>query len=223
MAYEGERKEEIGMIIQIVEDDRALSSGLALALKEQDVRFIQSFHIRQTDKLEFLIEALTKLSRLESNTMKVKPETQEIKSLLEDAARDAFIKAEKKNIRIQNIYTGEGIAYFDHKWTKEAVGNVLDNAVKYSPAGGRVVLSAVDYEMYAAVSVKDFGIGIREEESAKIFGRFYRSGDVQQEEGVGLGLYLAREILKKENGYMKVKSRYGEGAEFILYLPKNGL
>ena len=82
-------------------------------------------------------------------------------------------------------------------------------------------MSVTEYEMYAAVSVKDRGRGIREEDVPKIFGRFYRAEDVQQEEGVGIGLYLAREILKKENGYIKVKSAEGEGAEFILYLPRN--
>ena len=66
--------------------------------------------------------------------------------------------------------------------------------------------------------MKDDGIGIREEDAAKIFGRFYRAKEVQQEDGVGIGLYLTREILRKENGYIKVKSRPQKGAEFVLYL-----
>ena len=96
--------------------------------------------------------------------------------------------------------------------------NVLDNAVKYSPAGTKVLLSVQEYQMYHMISVKDHGIGIPEEEQPEIFARFYRSPGVQREEGVGIGLYLTREILKKENGYMKVRSSPGEGAEFMLFL-----
>ena len=92
--------------------------------------------------------------------------------------------------------------------------------MKYSPAGSTVTISVTEYEMYLAVSIKDEGIGIREEEISKIFGRFYRAEEVSQEEGVGIGLYLTREILKKEDGYVKVKSKPGEGAEFMIYLHK---
>lgn len=176
--------------------------------------------IRQTEKMEFLIHSLSKVSRLETDIVEVRPRRQEISLLLTDSVSGVRQKAAKKQIEIRNIYTGSGSACYDLKWTKEALENILDNAVKYSPCGSEVLLSVTEYEMYAAVSVKDFGPGIREEDVPKIFGRFYRAEEVQQEEGVGIGLYLAREILKKENGYIKVKSVPGEGAEFILYLPR---
>lgn len=174
---------------------------------------------RQTEKLEFLIQALTKMSRLESNIVEVRPEQQPITPMLQDVVAEAAMKADGKNITIRNVYAGEAFACFDYKWTKEALGNVLDNAVKYSPPGSTVTLSVLEYEMYLAVSVRDEGRGIREEEIPKIFGRFYRAEEVSQEEGVGIGLYLTREILKKENGYVKVKSQSGKGSEFLLYLP----
>ena len=173
---------------------------------------------RQTEKLEFLIQALTKMSRLESNIVEVRPEQQPITPLLQDVVAEAAMKADGKNISIRNVYAGEAFACFDYKWTKEALGNVLDNAVKYSPPGSTVTLSVLEYEMYLAVSVRDEGRGIREEEIPKIFGRFYRAEEVSQEEGVGIGLYLTREILRKENGYVKVKSQPEKGSEFLLYL-----
>lgn len=173
---------------------------------------------RQTEKLEFLIQALTKMSRLESNIVEVRPEQQPITPLLQDVVAEAAMKADGKNITIRNVYAGEAFACFDYKWTKEALGNVLDNAVKYSPPGSTVTLSVLEYEMYLAVSVCDEGRGIREEEIPKIFGRFYRAEEVSQEEGVGIGLYLTREILRKENGYVKVKSQPEKGSEFLLYL-----
>lgn len=174
--------------------------------------------VRQTEKLEFLIQALTKMSRLESNIVEVRPEQQPITPLLQDVVTEAAMKADGKNITIRNVYAGEAFACFDYKWTKEALGNVLDNAVKYSPPGSTVTLSVLEYEMYLAVSVCDEGRGIREEEIPKIFGRFYRAEEVSQEEGVGIGLYLTREILRKENGYVKVKSQPEKGSEFLLYL-----
>lgn len=176
---------------------------------------------RQAEKLGFLIQSLTKMSRLESNIVEVKPKRQSILELLDTVTSDILPKARQKDVEIVNTYTGSGTAYYDMKWTKEALGNIVDNAVKYSPSGSRVILSVTEYELYAAISVKDFGAGIRETDTARIFQRFYRAEDVHEEDGVGIGLYLAREIARRENGYIKVKSKVGKGAEFILYLQKN--
>lgn len=176
--------------------------------------------IRQTEKLEFLIQSLIKMSRLESNLVEVKPSVQKVEDLLLAASEEIALKAEQKQIEIQNTYRGDATAFYDMKWTKEALGNVLDNAVKYSEPGKKILLSVTEYEIYTSISVKDQGIGIKEEDLTKIFGRFYRSEEVQQQEGVGIGLYLTREILKRENGYMKVRSKPGKGSEFILFLLK---
>lgn len=96
-------------------------------------------------------------------------------------------------------------AVFDKKWTAEAVGNVIDNAIKYTECGG-ITISMKAYTMFTCISVCDTGIGISEDEKARIFGRFYRSEKVRNVEGVGIGLYLTREILSREGGYIKVSS-----------------
>ncbi len=199
-----------------------LESGADSGEKEQNLKLLNEI-IRQGEKLDFLIQSLTKLSRLESNIVEVKPCRQKISELILAAMQDAGPKARQKGIQLINTYEGEGTADYDMKWTKEALGNVLDNAVKYSGPGGSVRISVTEYELYTAVSVKDDGIGIREEDTAKIFGRFYRAEEVQQEDGVGIGLYLTREILRKENGYTKVKSQPQKGAEFVLYLRREAL
>ena len=187
--------------------------------RQQEIRMAEEIS-RQADKLEFLIQSLTKMSRLESNILAVQPEEQGLQKLLEESIGDVTPKAEKKQIQIINNCVDNITAFYDFKWTKEAVCNVLDNAVKYSPRGGKVILSVTEYELYAAVSVRDEGIGIPEEVTARIFGRFYRAESVQQEDGVGIGLYLTREILRKQNGYIKVKSAPGKGSEFFLYLQR---
>ena len=174
----------------------------------------------QAQKLEFLIQALTKLSRLETNILEVVPVKSQVKPLLESAVEEIRKKAEKKEIQIKIEMDFEAEAVFDGKWTEEALYNLLDNAVKYSPAGSEVLISTKLYEMWCVIAVSDRGRGISEEEIPKIFGRFYRAKEVQQEEGVGIGLYLVREILQKEGGFIKVNSEVGKGSTFLCYLPR---
>lgn len=90
--------------------------------------------------------------------------------------------------------------------TAEAITNVLDNAVKYTPNGGVVGLKITEYPSYLRLDISDNGIGIPEEEQAKIFGRFYRGKQSAGVDGVGIGLYLTRDIVNKQNGYIKVAS-----------------
>ncbi len=187
---------------------------------EQNQLLIQEI-IRQTERLEFLIQALTKLSRLESNVVEVKPVKQSVRILIESVVNSMSEKARRKQIEIQVMSELTGEACFDLKWTKEALENLLDNAVKYSAKGSQITITVTEYELYTAIGVKDQGRGISEEEIPKIFGRFYRSEQVQQEEGVGIGLYLTREIISKQDGYLKVKSKPGEGSEFQMFLRKN--
>ena len=114
----------------------------------------------------------------------------------------------------------EGTAVFDPKWTEEALCNLLDNAVKYTPAGGAVTVEVKNYELFSAIRVSDTGPGIPEGEQAKIFGRFYRAPGAYQTEGVGIGLYLTRQIAEKQGGYVKVESAPGKGSVFSLFLPR---
>ena len=100
-------------------------------------------------------------------------------------------------------------ARFDRKWTLEAVGNLIDNAIKYTETGGHIRLTATAYEMFVRIDVTDNGMGIAEAEQAQIFRRFYRSQTVSDEKGVGIGLYLAREIIEKEDGYLRLQSNPG--------------
>lgn len=187
---------------------------------EEERRLISEIR-SQTDKLDFLIQSLTKMSRLESGMIEVKPEKADVAAFVKGVVDSMRVAAGRKQIAIcldRDNLTVDCTAHFDTKWTREALSNIIDNAVKYSPAASTVMVSIVPYEMYAAISVRDAGIGISEEESASIFERFYRGNEAAGEEGVGLGLYLAREILRKENGYIRVKSEVGKGSEFTLYL-----
>lgn len=175
----------------------------------------------QAEKLEFLMEALTKLSRLETGLVTVEPEKRSVEPLLCRVIAQIEPEAEKKGIRI--VWDREKAkaaqARYDLKWSTELLCNLADNAVKYSEKGSQVEFYVNSYSMYTAICVKDQGRGISEEEIPRIFGRFYRGKDVQQQEGVGIGLYLAREIARQQEGYIRVRSRKGEGSVFQVYLP----
>ena len=177
--------------------------------------------MEQTELLDFLIQSLVKISRLESGTIQVLPKKQHLCPLLEAVIKRGEEKQKKRNIRLLKTgWDAELSARFDRKWTAEALFNVVDNAVKYTPAGGRVTLSAVPLGQFCRVDVTDTGIGIPEEEQAQIFSRFYRGAAVRDQDGLGLGLYLVREILRRQGGYVKVASRPGQGTTFSLYLPR---
>lgn len=174
----------------------------------------------QAQKLKFLIASLVKLSRLETGILVVQRKKTDIFSLLEDAEKQFANQAKAKGLYLR-IFSEEarGInACFDPKWTLEALGNLIDNAIKYTDQGG-VTVRAKAYQLFVCIQVSDTGRGISEEEQAKVFGRFYRSPEAAGQDGVGIGLYLAREILKQESGYVKVSSRKGAGTVFSMYLP----
>ena len=140
--------------------------------------------------------------------------------MLEDAAAQFIPKAAEKGIAL-TLASTDAHAVFDPKWTAEAVCNLLDNAVKYTPAGGTVTVEVIPYHMFCRVNVTDSGPGIPEAERAKVFQRFYRSPVAYETEGVGIGLYLARQIAEGQGGYIKVSSRPGQGSCFSLYLPRS--
>ena len=173
----------------------------------------------QAEKLQTLIEALVKTSRLETGILALHPQTGEISPMVERAVTQYVPKAAEKGIML-TVRQTEGSAVFDPKWTEEAVCNLLDNALKYTPAGGTVTVEVKNYELFSAIRVSDTGLGISEGEQAKIFGRFYRAPGAYQAEGVGIGLYLTRQIAEKQGGYVKVESTPGKGSIFSFYIPR---
>lgn len=173
----------------------------------------------QTKKLQSLIDALVKTSRLESGVIALHPAPGKLLPMLESAVTQLAPKAAEKGIQI-TLEPTEADAVFDSKWTEEAVNNLLDNAVKYTPAGGAVRVTVTAYQMFSAIHVSDTGPGIAEEEQPRVFQRFYRGAEHTEEEGVGVGLYLVRQIAEGQGGYVKVSSQIGEGSTFSLYLPR---
>ena len=173
----------------------------------------------QTEKLNFLIQSLVKISRLENDLITVHCKKHSLGEFIKVLFEMFQEKAAEKEIKIHTEWN-EIWAVFDEKWTLEAVGNILDNAIKYTNSGGNVWIRVKEYELFSMIEIEDDGMGIAKEEQAEIFARFYRSQKVSQMPGVGIGLYLSRRIISLEGGYLKVISQEGEGTKFQVYLPK---
>ena len=170
-------------------------------------------------KLTFLTNSLIKISRLESGIISLKPEKNSLNEIVLQAVKTVYAKAKEKGILITFECDQTFEAVLDFNWTAEAISNVIDNAVKYTPQGGFVRLQITEYPSFLRLDISDSGVGIPEEEQAKIFGRFYRGKQSVGTDGVGIGLYLTREIINKQNGYMKVSSDEN-GSTFSMFLPK---
>ncbi len=172
----------------------------------------------QTEKLDFLIQSLVRLSRMETGLIGVHPQTADIQSLFDTVHCEYGKKAAEKGISL--TFGESGLkAFFDMKWTGEALGNIVDNAVKYTQSGGKVCVSAQAYPFFVRIDVADNGIGIAAADFHRIFTRFYRSLSADDQPGVGIGLYLAREIVQAQRGYIRVASKEGEGTVFSVFLP----
>jgi len=189
-------------------------------LNNEEEKRLASQILNQAGRLSFLIQLFVKISHLETGIVNVNPCLQPAALLLEYIQEAYNGRAEQKNIHM-SVETTEEKAVYDLKWTREAIGNIVDNAIKYTHSGGKIKVYVKSFEMFIAIVIKDNGIGIEEEEQAAIFNRFYRSQDAGQDEGTGIGLYLARKIISMENGYIKVKSEPGKGSEFFIYLKKS--
>ena len=172
----------------------------------------------QIDKLDFLFQALVKTSRLETGAIRLEKKNCLLFDTLAQAMSGIVYGAEKKDITVTVDCPEDLYLSHDSKWTAEALFNLLDNAVKYTSAGGRISVSVEQWEVYVKLDVTDTGKGISESNQASIFRRFYREEEVHDGPGVGIGLYLAREIITRQGGYIKVTSEIGKGSTFSVFL-----
>jgi len=185
---------------------------------EKQQEFLQASS-GQLDKLDFLMQAMIKTSRLETGVISLDRKAQPIYDTLAAALGSILLNAEKKNIHVSVDCPPDITLAHDRKWTSEALFNILDNAVKYTPEGGAICVTVQNWELYVKIDIADNGKGIAENRQGMIFKRFYREEEVHDIEGIGIGLYLAREIVTMQGGYIKVTSMPGHGSTFSVFLP----
>lgn len=171
------------------------------------------------EKIYFLTEHFIRISRLEHGLIQIRKEERDLLKTLRNALGQILDQAEKKEIRFEFELPEKMHVMHDANWLGEVIFNLLDNAVKYSPQNGKIKISLQENEMFTTFSIRDYGIGIEPEEKNLIFQRFYRGKRVTDEEGFGIGLYLARKILFLHEGLLTVK-RCEPGVEMKLSLPR---
>ena len=187
--------------------------------EEKQREFLQASS-GQLDKLDFLMQAMIKTSRLETGVISLDRKIQPLYDTLAAALGSILLNAEKKNIHVSVDCPPDLALAHDRKWTSEALFNLLDNAIKYTPEGGAIRVSVESWELYAKIDITDSGKGIAENRQGMIFKRFYREEEVHDVDGIGIGLYLAREIVTMQGGYIKVTSAPGRGSVFSVFLPR---
>ena len=173
----------------------------------------------QLEKLDFLMQAMIKTSRLETGVISLNQKIQPLYDTLAAALGGIVLNAERKNIHVSADCPEDIMPVHDRKWTGEALFNILDNAVKYTPANGDIRISVQGWEFYVKIDITDNGKGIAENRQGMIFRRFYREEEVHDTEGIGIGLYLARKIITMQGGCIKVTSAAGYGSTFSVFLP----
>ncbi|MEW9097038.1 MAG: HAMP domain-containing sensor histidine kinase [Clostridiaceae bacterium] len=187
--------------------------------EEKRYEFLQATN-SQLDKLDFMIQALVKASRLETGLIVLEKKAAPIYETIVSALNGILAPLEKRHLNLTVNCPEELTVYHDVRWTGEALFNLLDNAVKYTAINGNIHVTVQEWEMYIKIDVKDTGKGIPESEQAAIFKRFYREETVHEIDGIGIGLYITREVITKQGGYIRVISAVDKGTTFSVFLPK---
>lgn len=185
--------------------------------EEKQAEFLDTM-TGQISKLDFLMQSLIKMSRLETGTFVMHVREARLTDTIAQALNGVLARAQAKHIELSAECGEDVIVRHDPKWTAEAIGNILDNAVKYTKDGGSIHISVRPWQFYTRVDITDNGAGIPKEHCNDVFKRFWRGEETAGEEGVGLGLYLAQGIMNRQRGYISVSSKAGEGSTFSVYL-----
>lgn len=197
------------LYMELLEDEKLSENGRVFLSKMRD----------QMEKIDFLMQSMVKMSRLETGILQIHKENKNIYETIWHAVSNLVPEAATKKIDLYVNCDENMVIFHDSKWTEEAIYNILDNALKYTDPGGKIHIEAQKQELFYKISISDTGKGIAPERQAEIFTRFYREPEVHDKPGVGIGLYLARKIAEFQKGYIEVQSEVGKGACFSLYFP----
>lgn len=210
-----------GEFISIVMD------GLAGPLNHTQMEYL-GIARQSCNQLRFCINDLLDATRLETGKLAIELKRASLVPIIERVLTTMRSRAKEKAITLtQELRPDLGYAPLDEYRMTQVISNLLGNAIKYTPPGGAVMIKAGDAPgrpEFIQVSVKDTGCGVPKEEQERIFDRLYqvKSGDATTEQGVGLGLYLCRELVQLHGGEIRVESQLGKGSTFSFVLPKNG-
>jgi signal transduction histidine kinase len=178
--------------------------------------------VEESDRVLTMLTALMDITEAEAGVMKLKLEKTSIASLLTNVVELYEVVAEEKRITVTTDFNGPCDAVVDATRMRQVFANLLDNALKYTPAGGKVSLACAVESEGVIVRVRDSGMGIPPDEQPRIWERLYRGDKSRSQRGLGLGLSLVKAIVEAHHGTVLVQSLPGEGSEFVVHIPQAG-
>ena len=170
---------------------------------------------REITNINFLVQSLLKLSKLDADSVKFMNEDVNISEIINNSIKNVSVLSDLKNIDIEVNGDKNAKIYCDLKWQVEAITNVLKNCVEHSKSNGKVQISYEENQVYSIIKIRDYGVGIYKEDLPHIFERFYK-GKNSSNESIGIGLALSKTIIESNNGYIGVESELEKGTEFII-------
>jgi heavy metal sensor kinase len=194
--------------------------GLKWAKEPDEFRSIMQSNLDEIHQMSAIVEHLLELSRADEGKLALVMEEVELSALLRELVQQAQPLTEEKGVALSCIGTGL-LVHGDRKRLRRLFGTLLDNAVRYTPAGGDIRVSLEDSAGWAKISVRDSGVGISKADLPRIFDRFYRVDEARNRAhgGSGLGLSLAKSFAEAHGGEITVESTPGEGSVFVVSLP----
>lgn len=170
---------------------------------------------REIVNINFLVQSLLKLSKLDANSVKFINEDVEIEKLIKESIKNVAVLSDLKNVLIKVGGDKKSKVYCDFKWQVEAITNILKNAIEHSQINSNIQINYEHNKVYSKIEIIDSGIGISKKDLPHIFERFYK-GENSSSESVGIGLALAKSIIESNNGNIYVESDFGKGTKFII-------
>ena len=189
--------------------------------KETVERFSEKI-MQSLDRIEQLVQTLLKVSRIDAGSIVFHKEWQSVVELVESAAQDLSVRAQKEGKRLVMAGDPAQMLFCDREWTREAVANLIKNALDHTDESGMVRIFWEHSPAMSLLSVKDDGCGIAAEDMPHVFKRFYRSKRDGGRQGIGLGLSLAKSIVEGQGGMLSVSSTPGQGSVFTISFFMNG-
>lgn len=197
--------------INIMLDNISDDPNMKTEVREEFIRHIK----REMASITFLVQAILKLSRFESNTITFYPKEVSVQKIIDVVISNVSNLSDLKNICIVVDNRCKNKIKCDFKWQVEALTNILKNAIEYSYNDNKVILECNDNNLYTEFRIKDFGKGMSTEDIVNIFKRFYK-GKNAGKDSIGIGLSLSKAIIEKDNGQIVVESKKEKGTTFII-------
>jgi signal transduction histidine kinase len=197
---------------------------MEVALKRErsinEYRDILESSLDEIKKINRILESLLALARFDSDAVSLHKESTDVTEMIKEILNDIEILALQKNIEITIISeASDNIVNIDRERMRRVFYNIFDNAIKYSNEKGKIEVDVERIDSEVLININDSGPGISEEDIPHIFDRFYRADKARCSEGFGLGLSIAKSIVKAHNGNIEVRSVPGSGATFTISLP----